>query len=64
MLPPARRTIDVKGSHILPGIVDPEAHPGYAPLGDDLERQRRAAACAGIFDAEFPPAREAKGAAR
>jgi hypothetical protein len=54
----------VKGSHILPGIVDPEAHPGDVPLGGDLERERRAAACAGIFDTEFPPAREARGAAR
>jgi hypothetical protein len=54
----------VKGSHIFPGIVDPEVHRGYVLLGDDLERERRLAARAGIFDAEFPPAREARGAGR
>ena len=49
LLPPARRTIDVRGNHILPGIVDSEAHPGcYVPFEDDLEPESRAAACAGI----------------
>ena len=47
LLPTARRTIDVRGSHIL-GIVDSEAHPGcYVPFEEDLELSR-AAACAGI----------------
>jgi hypothetical protein len=54
----------VKGGHIFPGIVDPEVHRGYAPLRDDMARERRLAPCAGSFDAEFPPAREARGAAR
>ena len=49
LLPPARRTIDVRGNHILPGIVDSEAHPGcYVPFEDDLAPESRAAACAGI----------------
>jgi dihydropyrimidinase len=49
LLPPARRVIDVKGNHILPGIVDSEAHPGcYVPFEDDLVPESRAAACAGI----------------
>jgi dihydropyrimidinase len=49
LLPPARRTIDVRGNHILPGIVDSEAHPGcYVPFEDDLEPESKAAACAGI----------------
>jgi len=49
LLPPARRVIDVRGNHILPGIVDSEAHPGcYVPFGDDLAPESRAAACAGI----------------
>ena len=49
LLPPARRTIDVRGNHILPGIVDSEAHPGcYVPFEDDLSTESRAAACAGV----------------
>jgi dihydropyrimidinase len=49
LLPAARRTIDVRGNHILPGIVDSEAHPGcYVPFEEDLEPESRAAACAGI----------------
>ena len=49
LLPAARRTMDVRGNHILPGIVDSEAHPGcYVPFEDDLEPESRAAACAGI----------------
>ena len=39
----------MQGNHILPGIVDSEAHPGcYVPFEDDLEPESRAAACAGI----------------
>jgi dihydropyrimidinase len=49
LLPAARRTIDVRGNHILPGIVDSEAHPGcYVPFEEDLEPESKAAACAGI----------------
>src|SRR5688572_12533572 len=49
LLPPARERIDARGNHILPGIVDSEAHPGcYVPFEDDLEPESKAAACAGI----------------
>jgi dihydropyrimidinase len=49
LLPPARRVIDVQRNHILPGIVDSEAHPGcYVPFEYDLEPESRAAACAGV----------------
>lgn len=49
LLPPARRTVDATGLHVLPGLVDPEAHPGcYVPLRDDLYTETRAAAAAGV----------------
>jgi dihydropyrimidinase/dihydroorotase len=48
-LPPARRTHDATGLHVLPGLVDTEAHPGcYVPLADDLASETRAAAAAGV----------------
>lgn len=49
LLPPARRTIDARGNHVLPGIVDSEAHPGcYVPFEYDMRSESRAAACAGV----------------
>jgi len=49
LLPPARRVIDVRGNHILPGIVDSEAHPGcYVPFDYEMTHESRAAACAGV----------------
>jgi dihydroorotase-like cyclic amidohydrolase len=49
VLPPARRVHDATGLHVLPGLVDPEAHPGcYVPLKDDLLTETRAAAAAGV----------------
>ena len=49
LLPPAKKVIDVKGNHILPGIVDSEAHPGcYVPFDYDMRTESRAAACAGV----------------
>jgi len=49
LLPPARRTHDATGLHIIPGLVDSEAHPGcYSPLKDDLMSESRAAAAAGV----------------
>lgn len=49
LLPPAKTVIDVKGNHILPGIVDSEAHPGcYVPFDYDMRTESRAAACAGV----------------
>jgi dihydropyrimidinase len=48
-LPDAKETIDARGNHILPGIVDSEAHPGcYVPFEDDMTTESRAAACAGV----------------
>jgi dihydropyrimidinase len=44
-----RRTIDVGGKYILPGIVDSEAHPGcYVPFEKDIKSETRAAAAAGV----------------
>jgi len=49
LLPPAKKVIDVKGNHILPGIVDSEAHPGcYVPFDYDMRTESKAAACAGV----------------
>lgn len=49
LLPPARATRDAKGLHVIPGLVDSEAHPGcYSPLGDDLPSESRAAVTAGV----------------
>jgi len=48
-LPPARNTFDASGLHVLPGLVDAEAHPGcYSPLKDDLATESRAAVTAGV----------------
>jgi len=45
----ARRTIDVTGQHVIPGLVDPEAHPGHTePWAIDAETETRAAAAAGV----------------
>ena len=49
LLPPAKRTFDATGLHLIPGLVDPEAHPGcYSPLADDLASESRAAVTAGV----------------
>lgn len=49
LLPRAKRTIDVKGRHVLPGVVDPEGHPGHSfPLDMDAKSESRAAAAAGV----------------
>jgi dihydropyrimidinase/dihydroorotase len=45
--PNSRQIIDVPGKTILPGIVDPEAHPGR-PVGKDIKTESRAAAAGGI----------------
>ena len=48
-LPPARANHDATGLHVLPGLVDSEAHPGcYVPLADDLATESRAAVTAGV----------------
>jgi len=49
LLPPARETVDATGLHVIPGLVDTEAHPGcYSPLRDDMGTESRAAAAAGV----------------
>lgn len=49
LLPPAREVIDARGNHVLPGVVDSEAHPGcYVPFRYDMTTESRAAACAGV----------------
>ncbi|MBN8869051.1 MAG: amidohydrolase family protein [Solirubrobacterales bacterium] len=48
-LPPAKKTVDASGLHVIPGLVDTEAHPGcYSPLKDDLGSESRAAVTAGV----------------
>ncbi len=48
-LPEAKETVNARGNYILPGIVDPEAHPGcYVPFEYDMASESRAAACAGV----------------
>jgi dihydropyrimidinase/dihydroorotase len=49
LLPPARQTHDATGLHVIPGLVDTEAHPGcYVPLKDDLASESRAAVVSGV----------------
>ena len=49
LMPPARETYDATGKHLIPGLVDSEAHPGcYSPLADDLATESRAAVAAGV----------------
>src|SRR5579884_575292 len=48
-LPPAARTIDLRGRVLLPGAIDPECHLGsHRPLADDVESETRAAAATGV----------------
>lgn len=48
-LPDSKEVIDVKGNHILPGIVDPESHLGiHRSLKDDLISETKAALAGGV----------------
>ena len=48
-LPPARKTIDGGGNHLLPGVIDPHTHPGpYRPFEDDVASETRSAAAGGV----------------
>jgi dihydroorotase-like cyclic amidohydrolase len=48
-LPAARRTIDLRGRVLLPGVVDPEGHfGGRRSLADDMASETRAAAATGV----------------
>ena len=45
----AARVVDAAGKHVLPGLVDPEGHPGHSfPLDIDFETESPAAAAAGV----------------
>jgi dihydropyrimidinase len=47
--PEAARIIDATGKHVMPGVVDPEGHPGHSfPLDLDYQTETPAAAAAGI----------------
>ncbi|MGI9557886.1 MAG: dihydroorotase [Solirubrobacterales bacterium] len=49
LLPPSRDNYDASGNHVIPGLVDTEAHPGcYVPLKDDIATESRAAVTAGV----------------
>jgi dihydropyrimidinase len=48
-LPAGDHEIDLGGKHVLPGVVDPEAHLGAnRPLAADFASETRAAAAAGV----------------
>ncbi|OGT81356.1 MAG: hypothetical protein A3H91_13525 [Gammaproteobacteria bacterium RIFCSPLOWO2_02_FULL_61_13] len=47
-MPSATRNLDVKGMHVLPGVVDPHAHLGYMNTLEAAESETRAAACGGV----------------
>jgi len=47
--PQARKVIDLKGRHLIPGVVDPEVHFGsHRWVGDEFDSETRAAAAYGI----------------
>ena len=46
---PAKKTIDAKGNHVLPGVVDPETHLGiHRSLRDDFISETKAALAGGV----------------
>lgn len=48
-MPAARKTINVKGKYVLPGLVDSEAHPGcYVPFDKDIKSETWEAAAIGV----------------
>ncbi len=48
-LPEGRKIIDAKGMYILPGVIDPHAHPGGKyDLGDDWKTESPGAAAGGV----------------
>jgi dihydropyrimidinase len=48
-LPEARRSIDVAGKYVLPGLIDPHTHPGnFRPLAPDIASETRSAAVGGV----------------
>ncbi len=48
-IPAGRQVVDVSGKYVMPGVVDPEAHPGHSePLDLDAISETRAAAAGGV----------------
>ena len=48
-LPKARKVIDAKGKYVMPGVVDPEAHPGHTESLDlDADTETKAAVAGGV----------------
>jgi len=48
-LPKARKVVDAKGKYVMPGVVDPEAHPGHSePLDLDADTETKAAVAGGV----------------
>ncbi len=49
MAPQAQKIIDLKGRHLIPGVVDPEVHFGsHRWVGDEFDSETRGAAAYGI----------------
>ena len=49
LVPDAARVIDATGKHVIPGVVDPEGHPGHSfPLDQDFQTESPAAAAGGV----------------
>jgi dihydropyrimidinase len=47
--PKAQKVIDLKGRHLIPGVVDPEVHFGsHRWVGDEFDSETRGAAASGI----------------
>lgn len=46
--PKAKRTIDVTGKYVLPGLIDNEHHPNINPSDESILSETRAAVAAGI----------------
>lgn len=47
-MPSSENRIDASGKYVLPGIVDPHVHLGYAETLEFTESETRAAACGGV----------------
>jgi dihydropyrimidinase/dihydroorotase len=49
LVPDAAKVIDATGKYVMPGVVDPEGHPGHSfPLDLDFQTESPAAAAGGV----------------